>query len=576
MYLLENCRSFDDGLLDTDEKFRALVEHSLTGIYILKDGIFSYVNDKFLDIFGYTREEIIGKSNLEFTYEEDREIASENIRKRIEGKTDSIEYTFRVVAKNNEIKYIRAYGSVFTYEGERAIIGSLIDETETVLAKKNLEKLAKFDNLTGLFNRYVFLLEFKRAVELGGRREHKVALIMFDIDNFKRINDSLGHDMGDAILVQVGKRIKKTLRGSDLLARIGGDEFAIIVEDYKNTNEIGSLIRRIQKTMEESISAGSISLHLSLSIGVALYPKHGNDIDALQKAADIAMYEAKKNGKNRYAFYSSDNNVLYENIQMEHSLAFALERGEIKLFLQPQINLKNGKICCAEALIRWNHPEKGTILPGRFLPIAGESGLLYKLDLFMIESVFKLLAEWNKNLKQTPVSLSVNISNALFHHQQFLPTVKEMKKRYGDYCKYIEMELTEEIIMENETHTDQLISSLKELGFRLSIDDFGTGRSSLSHLKKLDIDKIKIDRTFVSDITHNDDDRVIVEAIVAIGKAMNLTVLAEGAEDQDQVELLKEIGCSTVQGFYYAKPKPVEIFESRWLGSGENCSISCK
>ena len=574
MHLLEHHRYFEDGLLDSDEKFRALVEHSLTGIYILKNGLFSYVNDKFVDIFGYTKEELMGKSHLDLTYEEDRGAAAENVRKRMEGKVDSVEYTFRGVTKNNEIKYIRVYGSVFSYEGERAIIGSLIDETETVLAKQELEKLARLDSLTGLFNRYAFLLEFERTIKLGSRRQHKVALILFDIDNFKRINDSLGHKVGDAILIQIGKRMQGLLRSSDLLARIGGDEFVIIVEGYKGTEEIGSLILRIQKSMEESIVVEDFSLHLSLSIGVALYPENGKDTETLQKAADIAMYEAKKNGKNRCAFYTSDSGRLLENIQMEQDLAFAADRKEFKIYLQPQVDLKTETVYCAEALIRWHHPEKGLILPGRFLPLAGESGLLYKLDLFMIEVVFQLLGEWREK-RSKHLSIAVNISNALFHHQQFLSIMGEMKKRYGDLCQYIEMELTEEIIMENENHTDQLISSLKGLGFKFSIDDFGTGHSSLSHLKKLDIDKIKIDRTFIKDITQNSNDQAIVQAIVAMGKAMNLIILAEGAESKEQIAFLKKTGCNAAQGFYYARPEPIERFVSRWMTSERGFSIRC-
>lgn len=557
--------AFADGLLDSDEKFRALVEHSVVGIYILQNGRFSYVNRRLAEIFGYDRDELIGKSNLDLTSEDDRELAADNYRKRIEGSVEGIEYTFRGITKDGKIKYIHAFGSAFEYRGERAVIGSLIDETETVLAKQQLEKLARFDSLTGLSNRHVFLHEFKRAVALASRHDHKVALLLFDIDNFKRINDSLGHHIGDKILTEIGQRIKKTLRTSDFFARIGGDEFAIIIEAYTDTDEIGGLLRRMQEQMEDSIVIDGYSLHLSLSIGIALYPQHGIDTGTIQKAADIAMYEAKKSGKNRYAFFDADSDTLLENIQMEHDLSAALTQQQFRLYLQPQINLENGALCCTEALIRWEHPNKGLLLPDRFLPIAGESGLLYKLDLMMIKQTFGLLKKWQNNHSDIPTKIAVNISNALFHHQHFLSVMQQMHERYGTLCHFVELELTEEILMENKAHSDGTLSTLKSMGFSLSIDDFGTGYSSLSHLKKLDVDKLKIDRTFIAEITRNESDRAIVEAIVAMGNTLQLKILAEGVESKEQIDLLKTMGCHGVQGFYYSKPLPIADFEHRWL-----------
>jgi diguanylate cyclase (GGDEF)-like protein/PAS domain S-box-containing protein len=553
-----------DGLLDSDEKFRALVEHSVVGIYIIQNGKFSYVNSRLAKIFGYGRDELIGKSNLDLTYKKDQSLAADNVKKRLNGDIDHIEYTFRGITKTGKIKYIHTYGSVFHYEGERAIIGTLIDETEMVLAKKRLEKLANHDNLTGVLNRHAFLEGFNRAIKLGKRRGHYVALILFDIDNLKHINDSLGHKMGDVVLKKTAKRIRKMLRESDLFARIGGDEFAIIVEDYSSTAEISSLIHRLQKKMEKSVIFNETEMRISLSIGVSLYPKHGQDIETLQKAADIAMYEVKRNGKNHCLFYSEDSKELLAKIQMENELASAIENEEFKLYLQPQINLKNKKSCYAEALIRWDHPEKGIILPEQFLPLASESGLLYKLDLYMIERVLTLLKSWKKALVRK-FTISINISNALFQHQQFLPTMKKMRKKYGKLIHYVELELTEEILMRNKKYSDQLISSLKSLGFGLSVDDFGVGYSSLRHLKRLDVDKIKIDRTFIKEMTQNNIDKEIVEAIIAMGRSLKFTVLAEGTETKKQVKLLKKMGCNIAQGHYYAKARPVEIFEKNWL-----------
>lgn len=564
MEQIEIKRSIANGLLDSDEKFRALVEHAVVGIYIIQDGKFSYVNKRLAEIFGYERGELIGKSNLDLTHPDDRGMAKENIRKRIEGYEESIEYSFRGITKEGEMKYIRVYGSVFHFRGERAIIGTLIDETETVLAKKELERLANYDTLTGLYNRHVFVNEFKRAVALGNRRDHKVALIVFDIDNFKRINDSLGHKAGDKLLDAISKRVAKILRKTDLFARIGGDEFAIIVEDYLNLEEIGTLIGRIQETVHTSLDINGIHLHISISLGVALFPEHGRDIETLQKAADIALYEAKKNGKNRFAFFAHNSDMMLDNIQMETELFEALEKGELEAWLQPQIDLKNGTICGAESLIRWIHPQKGMIAPDRFLPLARELGILYRVDMFVIENVFELLRKWKKECSFCP-TLSVNISSALFHHQQFLPKMKSIHRRYEGLCDFVELELTEDILIENERHAYLLIKALKALGFKLSIDDFGTGYSSLSHLKMLEVDKLKIDRSFIEDITENPNDRAIVESIIAMGHTLGLEIVAEGVETKAQVEMLHAIGCDVIQGYYYSRPLPIEDFEKRWL-----------
>ena len=564
MEQIEIQRSIADGLLDSEEKFRALVEHAVVGIYIIQNGRFTYVNERLADIFGYRQEELIGKSNLDLTYPGDRELTKENVRKRIEGYEDSIEYCFHGITKHGDIKYIRVYGTAFLYHGERAIIGTLIDETETVLAKQQLEKLANYDTLTGLYNRRVFMNEFNRAIALGNRRSHKVALILFDIDNFKRINDSLGHNTGDRLLDAVSKRVANILRKTDLFARIGGDEFAIIVEDYMTIEEIGILISRLQNVMQESFEMETVSLHISISLGIALFPEHGRDIETLQKAADIALYEAKKNGKNRFAFFASNNDMMLENIQMENELYRAIEKDELEPYLQAQIDLKSRKICAVEALIRWNHPQKGLIPPGRFLPLARELGILYKIDFFVIKSVFELLEKWQTRCSFCP-TVSVNVSSALFHHQQFLPMMKSMHRRYDGLCELVELELTEDILIENERHAFLLIKSLKQFGFKLSIDDFGTGYSSLNHLKLLEVDRLKIDQTFIREIVEKQNDKAIVESIIVMGHTLGLEIVAEGVETESQAHILESMDCDVIQGFYFAKPLPVEEFEKKWL-----------
>jgi diguanylate cyclase (GGDEF)-like protein len=386
-----------------------------------------------------------------------------------------------------------------------------------------------------------------------------------DIDNFKRINDSLGHGEGDEVLKVVSQRIKKSIESEGgLLARIGGDEFAIIIEDFDTIDEIGSIARKLKAIMRKTIEIDNYRLRITLSIGISLFPEHGSDIKQLQKAADIALYQSKKNGKNGFAFYAHDDGELLAKIELENDLYKALERDEFELYLQPQVTLESGKAGSMEALIRWRHPSRGILLPGEFLELAGESGLLYRLDLIILEKVMKLLTSWKEKGYRLPV-VSVNISNTLFHHSHFLKTMRRHKKIYEDICDSIELELTENIIMESGGGSVSLIHELGVLGYRLSIDDFGTGYSSLSHLKSLNVNKLKIDRTFIHDIVSHKNGQVIVKAIIAMGKTLGLEIVAEGVETEEELNILREFGCDSIQGFYYTRPVTADEIEKRWL-----------
>ena len=554
----------EDEIVEHDIKFKALVEHSVVGIYIIRDGKFTYVNKRFAEIFGYSREEIIGMKNTELTYSEDRNIAEKNVKKRLEGKKESIEYSFRGLTKDGNVIHLHVYGSVYEEDGDRAIIGTLIDETEMVYARAKLEQLANYDSLTGLFNRRVFKQEYDRIIELAKIHNHRVGLILFDIDNFKRINDSLGHDAGDVILYKISKRIKNILRPSELFARIGGDEFAIVVEDFKDLSEVVFLIKKIQENMEENVTYENLNLRVSISLGIALYPEHGDESDNILKAADMALIESKKIGKNRYAFYNKNSKELVSNLELEAEISFALKSRDLEMYLQPQIDIKSGEIRGAEALIRWNHPVRGILYPSDFLSLAGESGQLYKIDIYMIENALSKLSSWRR-FRNGNFRVSVNISNALFHHQGFLTQMRILYRKYGNFFESLELELTEEILLEDIGYANGIIEDLHKMGLKLSIDDFGTGYSSLSHLKKLNVNSLKIDRSFIKDIVDDMQDRIIVEAITVMGHALGLEVVAEGVENMEQLEILKNLDCDTVQGYYYSKALKVKDFEQIWL-----------
>jgi len=547
------------------DMFYALVENAFVAIYIIQNGKFIYTNKKFQDVFGYSQEEMHNKESKYLIHPDDIELVMNNLKERNDEVGLGIEYSFRGMKKSGELLDAHVYGSsLMLDENQKAVIGTLTDDTEKNQNKKQLEILANKDALTEIFNRNYFNLQLKHAVSLAQRHDQKIALILFDIDNFKRVNDSLGHLAGDIIIQQTAKRISKLLRKSDTFFRIGGDEFTIIIENYKDRGEITVLLSRISSAMSKSIEIGNIAFHISLSVGIALFPENAQDAVTLQKTADFAMYEAKGNGKNQHQFYKENNLAQVDKINLEDELFQAYENGDFELFLQVQVSSGDEKLSGAEALIRWNHPTRGVVFPDIFLPLAEEVGLLYKLDLFMLESTLKLLKIYaQKEVKH--FNISVNISNALFMHQEFTNSVEKLAREYNAEIKQIMLELTENITMKNESYSKDVIKKLKSLGFKISIDDFGTGYSSLSHLKILEIDELKIDKSFIRDISTNKTDKSIVKAIVEMSKALSLVSVAEGVESREQFDILKDMGCNLIQGYYFSKPLSIEDFEVKWL-----------
>ena len=550
--------------IDANDTFRVMVENSIVGSYIMQEGKIVYANQFLADIFGYTREELIGMNPLEFTHEEDRASVQKNMMLCIENGENKIEYSAKCFTKAGALKYLYVYGVVVEIDGAHSVIGSVIDETEKTLATLELERLANYDSLTGLFNRHYFNLHFEHLMKQAQRYEKKLALLLFDIDNFKRINDSLGHEAGDIVLVRTAELVSDVLRESDSFFRIGGDEFTIIVENFSSVNEVKILTKRIQQALRTSIDVDDLSFHISLSIGIALYPEHGDSMATLQKSADIAMYQSKQDGKNRFSIFAQESGNSSKILELEDEFYEGMDRGELETYLQPQIDLVTNKLIGAEALVRWNHPKRGVLAPNVFLPLAQEMGLLYKLDLIMIEDAYRLLRKYD-SLGLLNFSISVNISNALFHHQRFFSIMQKFQQKYTYLCKHMTLELIEDILMVDNNHANMIIRSLKLIGYRMAIDDFGTGFSSLSNLKMMEIDELKIDRAFIKDITTDKNDRAIVEAIVAMGHTLDLKVLAEGAEDASQIIALKSMGCDIVQGYYYNRPMQVYDFERKWL-----------
>lgn len=447
-------------------------------------------------------------------------------------------------------------------------IGIFSDITERKAAEAQIEFLAYHDALTELPNRRLALDHMELALAYADRAETKAAVLFLDLDNFKTINDSFGHNVGDALLKAVAKRLRECTRETDTLSRQGGDEFLIVLANVNDTDAISSVTEKILEKLEETFHIEGNELSTSLSIGISVYPDDSRDIDTLLNLADTAMYHAKEAGRNTYRFYTEQMNIdAVEHQRVRVGLRRALERNEFVLYYQPQINLSTGAVIGAEALIRWNHPEQGFMPPGRFIPTAEESGLIVPMGDWVLREACRQAAEWRKaGLPELVVA--VNISAMQFKRGDLEQSVLEALVDSGLPPTCLELELTESILIHDTEKVLETVQRLKSQGVQLSIDDFGTGYSSLSYLKRFNVDKLKIDRSFVCDMVNNPNDAVIVRAIIQMARSLNLKTIAEGVEDEVLLSFLRLQYCDEAQGYYFAKPMPADEF-ARYLAAAQ-------
>jgi diguanylate cyclase (GGDEF)-like protein len=380
------------------------------------------------------------------------------------------------------------------------------------------------------------------------------------VDNFKTINDSLGHLVGDGQLKGVALRLRECLRDTDTLSRQGGDEFLIVLSDVRDTDSIIVIAEKILARLSEPFDIDHHELAISLSIGVAVYPDDGNDFDTLLKKSDTAMYQAKESGRNTYRFHTEQMNLdAIEHLRMRNGLRRALEHNEFELHYQPQFSLASGKIIGAEALIRWHHPDLGMVTPERFISIAEDSGLIVPIGEWVLKEACKQAVAWCR-AGFPDLLIAVNLSAVQFKRGDVEESVKQALAESGLNPAWLELELTESILIKDTERVLTTVSNLKSLGVKFSIDDFGTGYSSLSYLKRFNVDKLKVDQSFVRDMADDPNDAAIVRAIIQMAKSLNLITIAEGVEDARQLALLREQQCDEVQGYYFALPMPAEEF----------------
>jgi diguanylate cyclase (GGDEF)-like protein len=439
-----------------------------------------------------------------------------------------------------------------------------LDTTERTQAKERVEFLAHHDSLTGLPNRVLLRDRTEQATSIAAREKTGVALMFLDLDNFKQVNDSFGHQVGDQLLIEVVRRLHACIRDVDTVCRMGGDEFVIVITNIKDINDLSRIAQNMLTTVAEPIVIDSQLFHTSVSIGISVFPDDGNDFDTLLKHADTAMYQAKDSGRNVYRFFTARMNVdTLAQMRMHNQLRNALEREEFALHYQPQIDLASGAIIGVEALIRWHHPQDGVISPAKFIPAAEASGLIIPIGEWVVQEACKQARIWLAG-GHTGLRVAVNLSALQFKRGNILESVQKALEISNLPHSLLELELTESILLQDKDIAMKTLQSFKAMGVQLAIDDFGTGYSSLSYLKRLRVDSLKIDQSFVRDIVTDADDLAITQAIIMMGKTMKLKVVAEGVETAEQAQTLSENGCHQAQGYYFCPPLSAADF-TRWL-----------
>ncbi|MDX1485232.1 MAG: EAL domain-containing protein [Alphaproteobacteria bacterium] len=445
----------------------------------------------------------------------------------------------------------------------------LVRAIRHAMERKRMElrlcNLVHYDSLTQLPNRELLLDRLTQAIAQATRQQALVGLLLLDLDRFKMVNDTLGHEFGDKLLQDVAGRIRSCIRDSDTLARLGGDEFIVVLNGISGAQDAAKVAKKIIDELSKPIVIDGHEVFVTTSIGISLFPSDGMDKNALITNADVAMYRAKEEGRNHFQFYTYGMNATtVEQLTLENDLRRAIERDELLLHYQPQVDLADGRIIGVEALVRWQHPELGLIPPARFIPIAEETGLIVPIGQWVLKTACAQARQWI-DAGMPPLVVSVNMSSRQFHQEDMLETVTTALEESGLDAEHLALEITESSLMQKPEDAVVTLCLLHNMGVGIAIDDFGTGYSSLGHLKRFPLHALKIDRAFVSDVTENPEDAAIVGAILAMAHSLKLRVIAEGVETRNQLDFLKQAGCDAIQGFLISKPVTAEEIEKNFL-----------
>ncbi|MBK9607159.1 MAG: EAL domain-containing protein [Betaproteobacteria bacterium] len=431
---------------------------------------------------------------------------------------------------------------------------------EQVAHATRVEYLAFHDGLTTLPNRSLFSKLLGQSIKQAQRQHRSLAVLFLDLDRFKHINDTLGHEAGDQLLQQVAVRLKACLRDSDTVARLGGDEFVVLLPDLDDERYVATVAQKALAAIASPFAVLGREFRVTASVGISVYPQDGQDEQTLTKNADIAMYQAKEDGKNNFRFYSDALNAnTLERLTLESSLRHALEHNEFELHYQAKREIRSGRITGMEALLRWQHPDLGTVAPMQFIPVAEETGLIVPIGKWVLLTACRQNVAWQR-AGQAPLCMAVNLTPRQFADENLLADLAAILAATGMDAQLLELEISEGMLMRDVPKTMRILTALKTMGVRIAIDDFGIGYSSLSNLRQFPLDTIKIDRSFIRDVASVDADKALTEAIIAMGRTLSLTVVAQGVETREQAEFLRRNACDELQGFYFNKPVPAEQF----------------
>jgi len=500
----------------------------------------------------------------------DRDRVRSEMRERMRGD-HSFRVSHRVVVADGSVRHVDLQGEVAA-DGPEAgawISGTIQDVTEQAHVQARIQYLASYDSLTGLANRRLFRDQLERAIATAKTRGHMLGVLFMDLDRFKRVNDTLGHGAGDQLLQVVSERLRAHVRGSDLvgridpdevpaISRIGGDEFTVLLSRLEKPEDAGDVARRILRSIPEPIDLSGHSVSVSASVGIAVYPVDGDDVETLVKHADAAMYAAKEHGRNNFQFFSRRiNATALRRLALESRLREALARGELALHYQPRLDLKSGQVCAVEALLRWTHPELGSVSPREFIPLAEETGLIAPIGEWVIRQACLQGRAWQEQ-GLVPIPISVNVSPRQVQECDLREVVGRHLREVGLSPRLLEVELTEHLLLQDDEDTALVLRDLRAMGVSISLDDFGTGYSSLSYLARFPLDTLKMDRCFVRDVDSDPAAAGVAKAVIGIGHCLGARVVAEGVDTFEQERFLRDHGCDELQGFLLSGALPPE------------------
>ncbi|MDQ5941404.1 MAG: hypothetical protein QG572_217 [Pseudomonadota bacterium] len=554
-------RRMTRSLRESETTLRALFEQAPIGIALIDhEGRIIDCNEQSAAHVGSTRDAIIGFSMLDDARDQS---LREPLLRAIAGEAVTIEAAYAPTFGMRNSIYNWRFQPVEIDEERSFVLCFVEDISERKTAEARIEHLAHHDTLTGLANRSLLKDRLQQAIAVAARSRTQLALMFLDLDFFKHVNDTIGHSAGDAMLIEVAQRLRHCVRESDTLARIGGDEFVVLLTNIRDVQDSARVAETIIAAIAEPITLDTHVINTSASLGIAIWPDDGANEETLTSNADVAMYHAKSSGRNNYQFFTADMNLrAQEAAAMERSLRDALTHGQFRLDYQTQVDGETGTIIGAEALIRWQHPELGLLLPGKFIHIAEERGLIDRIGDWVLNTACMQAQAWH-NAGHPRLQMAVNISPRQFRKGKLQESVTRALATSGLPPEFLALEITESVVMEDVDAATSMLGELRNLGVQIEIDDFGTGHSSLAYLKLLPIHRLKIDRSFVRDIPGDADDTAIVEAIIKLAGSLQLEIIAEGVETEEQRQFLLSKGCRAMQGYHFSRPVPAAEFEAQ-------------